>query len=865
MKKLFTILCALALALGVTIFTATPALASVTVTPATGGTSISADSAGGTYTSLGYIRIAEGSNSDFASSQTNKTLILTAPGGFQFNAAQTPSISYTTSRDITSATVAISATQITVTFSTDGYANRSDTITIGATTAIQVRPAAGTPLANGQIYRATSNPGTGTINGIITTNNTNGSGGTNFGTLTEVTGALDHFNISTISSPQTAGTAITGITLTAKDTNNNTVTGFASTVTYGGTAGITGTSGSFTAGQLTGVSVTPIISGTSRTFTVTASGKTGTSTFNVNPAAPDAAQSTLTPTSASIAANGISTQILTVQARDASGNNTTSGGATVVITKLSGTGSIGAVTDNGNGTYTATVTSPNTTGSGTFAATLNGNPVKSGTGSQTQAVIVYTGSVPVVISAASSADGSMITLAFSTNMSNPAGNAGAFKYQINSGPDQPFGAIYLNADISKIDLVTAGAPFTGGDTVTISYVPGTVQSVDTSLLEAFSSRAVINNVPVTNPKVVSAATNFTGSVITITFSKNMANPAGKQDQFKYQINGGADQPFSAAALNGNPAKIDLTAAGTAIAYGDNVTVSYTAGTIQSADTGVLMSFSGQLVANNVAAPLTINAAADSGGTISPSGLISTAYNGNQSFIITANPGYFVSNVVVDGVSQGAIGAYSFTNVTASHTIYATFYTTSVASTVNGNVPAGQANAVVDATSTTGTSVTVSTNAQPVSITVIQYAGNPHPEATLPPNALPQFKDVIVSNLNAVVWPLYVEIRYTDAEILGRVEPSMRMYYFKNGAWHVCSSTGVDTAGNFVWAYLTQYEAEGSPLTFTGDPEGGPTAVGGTVFRADKLQVLMPYPVLTALILFSAGSTVYLFKKRRNAR
>src|ERR1019366_866227 len=77
-------------------------------------------------------------------------------------------------------------------------------------------------------------------------------------------------------------------------------------------------------------------------------------------------------------------------AKDANGNNLTSGGATVTITKLSGTGTIGSVTDNANGTYTATVTSPTATGSGVFVATLKSSPVQSGAGSQTQATVSYT-------------------------------------------------------------------------------------------------------------------------------------------------------------------------------------------------------------------------------------------------------------------------------------------------------------------------------------------------------------------------------------------------------------------------------------------------------------------------------------------
>ena len=70
-------------------------------------------------------------------------------------------------------------------------------------------------------------------------------------------GPLDHFAISPISSPQTVGTPITGITLTARDASNATVTTFTGTVNFGGTGGFTGTSATFTAGVLSGVSVTP--------------------------------------------------------------------------------------------------------------------------------------------------------------------------------------------------------------------------------------------------------------------------------------------------------------------------------------------------------------------------------------------------------------------------------------------------------------------------------------------------------------------------------------------------------------------------------------------------------------------------------
>src|SRR5581483_9515137 len=105
---------------------------------------------------------------------------------------------------------------------------------------------------------------------------------------------------------------------------------------------------------------------------------------------PDAARSTLAPTSSNIAANGSSTQVLTVTARDTGGIEVAGGGATVAFTRTAGTGSIGPVSDHGDGTYSAAVTAPASVGSGTFAAAIGGEPVESGRGSQTLATIHYT-------------------------------------------------------------------------------------------------------------------------------------------------------------------------------------------------------------------------------------------------------------------------------------------------------------------------------------------------------------------------------------------------------------------------------------------------------------------------------------------
>ena len=69
---------------------------------------------------------------------------------------------------------------------------------------------------------------------------------------------------------------------------------------------------------------------------------------------------------------------------------------------------------------------------------------------------------------------------------------------------------------------------------------------------------------------------------------------------------------------------------------------------------------------------TINASAGTGGSISPSGSTTATEGSSKTFTITANDGYAVSNVLVDGKSVGAVGSYTFTNVTSSHTISAVF-------------------------------------------------------------------------------------------------------------------------------------------------------------------------------------------------
>jgi hypothetical protein len=79
-----------------------------------------------------------------------------------------------------------------------------------------------------------------------------------------------------------------------------------------------------------------------------------------------------------------------------------------------------------------------------------------------------------------------------------------------------------------------------------------------------------------------------------------------------------------------------------------------------------------LIYSNLPATCTITAGAGSNGSITPSGSVSVAYGGSQTFAINANTGYHVASVLVDGSSVGAVTSYTFTNVMANHTISASF-------------------------------------------------------------------------------------------------------------------------------------------------------------------------------------------------
>jgi hypothetical protein len=77
---------------------------------------------------------------------------------------------------------------------------------------------------------------------------------------------------------------------------------------------------------------------------------------------------------------------------------------------------------------------------------------------------------------------------------------------------------------------------------------------------------------------------------------------------------------------------------------------------------------------------TLTAAPATGGTITPSGSTAISQGSSQTYTITPGSGYKIAGVTVDGTAVGAVSTYTFSNVTANHTIAASFASSSTGGT-----------------------------------------------------------------------------------------------------------------------------------------------------------------------------------------
>ncbi|WP_416443287.1 invasin domain 3-containing protein [Leucobacter sp. HNU] len=167
------------------------------------------------------------------------------------------------------------------------------------------------------------------------------------------------------------GTSTTAVTVTLVDAHGNPLQSGGSTVTMSTTAGSLSNVTDNGDGTYTAILTAPTASGTA-TISFSVDGTEGSSTAEVRftAGAVDADGSTIAVSPAKIPADGTSTSTVTVTLVDAHGNPVTGGAHAVTLRTTAGT--LSDVVDNGDGTYTATLTSSKASGTATISFAVDG-------------------------------------------------------------------------------------------------------------------------------------------------------------------------------------------------------------------------------------------------------------------------------------------------------------------------------------------------------------------------------------------------------------------------------------------------------------------------------------------------------------
>ena len=248
-----------------------------------------------------------------------------------------------------------------------------------------------------------------------------------------------------------------------------------------------------------------------------------------------------------------------------------------------------------------------------------------------------------------------ISASFAINTHTITASAGA------NGGTSPSGAVIVNHGANQPFTITPNANYHVADVL-----------VDNASVGAVTSYTFTN---VTANHTISASFAINTHTITASAGANGGiSPSGA-----VIVNHGANQPFTITP-NANyhvaDVLVDNASVGAVTSYTfTNVTANHTISASFAINTH------------------TITASAGANGGISPSGAVIVNHGANQPFTITPNANYHVADVLVDNASVGAVTSYTFTNVTANHTISASFaintHTITASAGANGGIsPSG---------------------------------------------------------------------------------------------------------------------------------------------------------------------------------
>ncbi len=605
---------------------------------------------------------------------------------------------------------------------------------------------------------------------ITVFNPTPGGGTSNAQTLTVNPASVDHFDFDAISSPQAAGTAFS-ITMTAKDAYGNVATGFGGTVnlsTTGGTISPT-TSGTFSSGvRVEDVTVT--LAGTGKTISANdGSGHTGTSgTFDVVAGAADHLVYVQQPTNAT--AGAVISPAVTVQLKDALGNDVPTSGVSVGMTLSSGTGTLSGTTPqstDGTGLATFNNLSINLTGSKQLTAAsgvLTSAVSSSFTISAGSATKVLVETAPngtgTIVPSQSLTSGLSITAyavsrdAFDNFVANVAATWSLTKTGgVVDGDLVPGGggtsAVFTGHVIGTAVMRASFGGYTETPSGTITVNHGTLS---TFAVEAAGGGAigpqtqgVAFNIMVTAKDANGNTVGNFGETVDITSSGTLSNGGGTTPSF----------------VNGVLASRSVTVTSTGSTA---ITATRTSGGLQF---GVSNSF------NVAAASFTIHATAGSNGNIVPSGDVVASYASTPSFTMTGSGNYHLGALLVDGIVVNPVSPYVFAPVTADHSIHARFAQTQYTVT-------GADSLRIDTDGDGTVDMTMKFTAIPYgggTVDVFSYLAAPSGEPAAPPTSLAYYVKIVCS-MPAHSFSVRVQ---TDMVNVSSFGPTSNLVYHRNTA------------------------------------------------------------------------------------
>jgi hypothetical protein len=640
------------------------------------------------------------------------------------------------------------------------------------------------------------------INTTATSATYNGQYGNTYGFYSIATDDLGLVQPTPTSAQATTSVILPGITSMSPSTGPTTG---GTTVTIIGTSLADATTVMFGSSKATIVSdtntqiVVDTPTGAPGIANVTITTPTGTSNATVAgqftyylPKADPATSLMLASASSIIAGNAIT---VTLQAKDASGNNLNYGGSTVVFGLSNNSGANGtfsSVTDNNNGTYTTTFTAT-TVGSNFITATIDGNAITT----TLPAISISPGpvfpanSVVAVLASAIQLGGSTtVTLQARDPEGNNETTGGlkvTFALQNKTGAKGTFSAVKDNHNGTYTAVFTG--TLDGGNVITATVNSLTVNSTAAISIEG-------GTVSLSESTVTTSLSQITaGTPMTVTlqaeYPKFIAEPAGGLTVlFKLGSAAGSQGTFSAVTDHGNG---QYTAIFTGTLAGSNTIKAYINGQAVTSASPVVKVVTGPL--SLVKTPVTLSAA-----TMKANGTITVTLQpedagGNK---LTLSPGQ-----TVNFTFQGGPGSISTATLNKNGSYSATFTTTksgsyAIAATIGG---------------------------QPVTTT---------PTLTVTPGPVVVADSVVNVTSGSVQSGSPVTVTLKAVDVFGNPESSGLVVVFKLG-----SGTGQGMFGQVTYAGNGIYQA-----SFTGTTAGNNTigaTVGGVKVPSDALITVIPGP------------------------